>query len=221
MGGAGGCPGPCYCDPTSTWPFFGPVPIQADTCSDFDSDVSALGIHCIMPGGVWSVDVDGAPNGTDKASSMKIEPCGTSGNGLHFVGRGHSVWGADVAAAIVSQTQPVDVSAYSGMSFVMKSTNANSLIFKVQNSYSQPPCGKCDDSVAGAECYSGYIKIINLPANDATPIVVKWADLSQQSWGYRAPGTAMFNVQDLISVAFAFDKSIDFDVCLDDVKFVR
>jgi hypothetical protein len=172
-----------------------------------------------MPGGVWSVDVDGT--GTTKDQSYKIEPCGTAGKGLHFVGKGHSIWGADVAAAIISQTQPVDVSAYGGMSFVMKSITPNTLIFKVQNSYSQPPCGKCDDLIAGAECYSGYIKIIGLPANDSSPIVVRWSDLSQQSWGYRAPGSAMFNPTDLISVAFAFDKSVDFDVCIDDVKFVR
>src|SRR5439155_9092686 len=123
-----------------------------------------------------------------------------------------SVWGADAAAAIVSQTQPVDVSAYSGMSFVMKSVATNSLIYKVQNPYSQPPCGKCDmaaTAVPGTECYSGYIKIVPLPAGDSTPIVVKWADLGQQSWGYHAPGTAMFDIHNLISVAFAFDKGVD------------
>src|SRR5262249_41064266 len=139
---------------------------------------------------------------------------------LHFVGRGHSLWGADVAAAVVSQTQPVDVSAFSGLSFVMRSTTASSLIFKVQNSYSQPPCGRCEVGSVDNDCYSGYLKFILLPSGSTAPIVVKWADLTQQTWGYRPPGTATFNPKDLVSIAFAFDKDVDFDVCLDDIKFV-
>jgi hypothetical protein len=209
-----------YCDATKgTWPDADPQPLTQDSCTDFDVEGGAEGIHCIMPGGVWAVDVDGM--GTLKADSAKVEACGTTGNGYHFVGMGHSVWGADAAAAIVSQTQPVDASAYTGISFVMKSAAANSLIFKVQNPYSQPPCGKCDDTVTGAECYSGYIKTLQLAANSTDPIVVKFADLAQQSWGYRAPNTAMFDAHNLISVAFAFDKSVDFDVCIDDIKFVK
>jgi hypothetical protein len=221
-GGTGGSGGGSskavtYCDPTK-WSGGEPQPVTMTDCSDFDSDSSPTGIHCIMPGGIWDVDVDTA--GTTKANSYKIEACGTTGNGFHFVGMGHTGWGADAAAAIVSQTQPVDVSGYSGLSFVMKSTTANALIFKVQNPYSQPPCGKCDDTVLGSECYSGFIKNISLPANSTTPIVVKWSDLSQQTWGYHAPGVATFDPANLISVAFAFDKGIDFDVCIDDIKFV-
>jgi hypothetical protein len=211
-----------YCDTTTgMWPDADPQPITMANCADFDSDSAPTGIQCIMPGGVMAVDVDGA--GTTQANSFKIEACGTTGNGFHFTGMGHSVWGADAAFAVVSQTQPVDVSMYSGMSFVMKSVAANNLIFKVQDPYSQPPCGKCDGSatpVVGAECYSGYTKNIQLPAGSTDPIVVKWTDLAQQGWGYKAPGTAAFDPNNLISVAFAFDKSVDFDVCIDDVKFV-
>jgi hypothetical protein len=217
-GTGGGGKAVTYCDPAK-WATVEPQPITIDSCSDFDVEGGAEGIHCIMPGGVWAVDVDGA--GTAKADSFVIEPCGTTGNGYHFKGTGHSVWGADAAAAIVSQVQPVDVSGYAGISFVMKSVAANALIFKVQNPYSQPPCGKCDDLVTGAECYSGYIKNVALPAGSAEPIVVKWSELAQQGWGYKAPGTAMFDAANLISVAFAFDKGIDFDVCIDDVKFIH
>jgi hypothetical protein len=219
-GGTGGCGIRTACCDPSIWPDADPVPVTMTDCSDFDSEVGPEGVHCIMPGGIWSVDVDG--RGTPKQDSSKIEPCGTTGNGLHFVGHGHTSWGADVAAAIVSPTQPVDVSAFAGMSFVMKSATASSLIFKVQNSYSQPACGKCTEiGVIGNECYSGYVKTIALRANDTTPLVVHWTDLTQQLWGYRPPGTVLFDPRDLISVAFAFDVNIDFDVCLDDVKFVR
>jgi hypothetical protein len=215
---AGGpCSGGACCDP-SRWPGHPTQPITTSACSDFDSDSNAVGITCMTPGGLWGVDVDGA--GTSKWDSYQVETCGTTGNGFHFHGTGHTVWGAIAAAAIGSQTQPADVSAYGGISFVMKSTTHNSLIVKLQNPYSQPPCGKCDDLRAGIECYSGYIKIVSLPANDTTPIVVRWSELSQQSWGYRPPGSEVFDPRNLISVAFGFDKNVDFDVCLDDVKFV-
>jgi hypothetical protein len=214
-----------YCDPAK-WGNGAPVEpqlITMDSCSDFDAEGSEIGIHCIMPGGVWQVDTDGM--GTPKADSMTVANCGTTGNGMHFIGMGHSGWGADVAAAIVSQAQPVDVSGYTGMSFVMKAAAATNLIFKVQNPYSQPPCGKCDETVppvvAGTDCYSGYTKNVPIAANSTAPITVSWADLTQQGWGYRAPGTAMFDVYNLVSVAFAFDTNINFDVCIDDVKFVK
>ena len=61
---------------------------------------------------------------------------------------------------------------------------------------------------------------MSLPAGSTTPIVVKWADLTQQTWGYRRPGSATFDPKDLVTIAFAFDRYIDFDVCLDDIKFV-
>jgi hypothetical protein len=211
-----------YCDPAK-WTTVEPQPITMDLCSDFDAEGSEIGIHCISPGGIWAVDVDGM--GTSKADSMTVGACGTTGNGMHFVGMGHSGWGADVAAAIVSQLQPVDVSMYSGMSFVMVAKTATNLIFKVQSPYSQPPCGKCDEAnppaVAGTECYSGYTKNVPIAANSTAPIVVKWDELSQQMWGYRAPGTAQFDKFNLTSVAFAFDTNVNFDVCIDDVKFVQ
>jgi hypothetical protein len=219
-GSAGGCSSAPFCDP-SKWSTCTSTPVAMTDCSDFDSDGSPTGILCVMPGGSWSVDVDTADAGTAKDDSWKIEPCGTTGNGFHFHGTGHSVWGADAAAAMVNATTPVDVSAYSGLSFVMKSMTATSVIFKAQNAYSQPACGQCDDLVKDRECYSGYTKTVALPAMDATPIVVKWNDLAQQGWGYRPAGTKAFDPRSLVSLAFAFDRSVDFDVCLDDVKLVK
>jgi hypothetical protein len=219
-GSVSACGNAPYCDP-GKWSACTSQPVTMTDCSDFDSDADPTGIHCVVPGGSWSVDVDSLDAGTPKSESWKIEPCGTTGNGFHFHGAGHSVWGADAAAAMVNPSQAVDVSAFSGMSFVMKSTTANSLTFKVQNPYSQLACGHCDDTVKGQECYSGYSMIVPLPAMSATPIVVKWADVVQQGWGYRPSGTQTFDPKSLVSVAFAFDKGIDFDVCIDDVKLVK
>jgi hypothetical protein len=211
-----------YCDATKmTWPNLAPQPITTALCSDFEDDAGgALGVHCIMPGGVWAIDTDKMGTPPDKSPPV-LEACGGNGTGVHFAGAGHTGWGADIAAAVVSQTQPVDVSAYSGISFIMKSVASNSLIFKVQNPYSQPPCGLCTEGDPVNDCYSGYWKPVSLPAGSATPIVVKWTELTQQTWGFRAPGTQSFDPHNLISIAFAFDKNVDFDICLDDIKFVQ
>jgi hypothetical protein len=221
-GTGGGSKAVTYCDATKmTWPNLEPQPVTMASCSDFEDDAGgALGAHCIMPGGVWAIDTDKMGTPPDKSPPV-LEACGGTGTGVHFAGAGHSGWGADIAAAVVSQTQPVDVSAYTGISFVMKSVASNSLIFKVQNPYSQPPCGLCVELDPVNDCYSGYWKPVSLPAGSATPIVVKWSELTQQTWGFRAPGTQSFDPHNLISIAFAFDKNVDFDVCLDDIKFVQ
>jgi len=220
-GTGGGGKAVTYC--MSSYP--APLPVTSALISDFDGEAGVL-VQSIMPGGIWTVDTD--TTGTPAAMSMTLGACGTNGNGIHFVGMNHTGWGADVAAAVVAQTQSVDVTAYSGISFVMKAAANTNLIFKVQNPYSQPGCGLCTDQAVGAppppvgtECYPGFIKNVSLVANDATPIVVKWADLMQQGWGYHPVGVVTFDPGNLVSIAFAFDKNVNFDVCLDDVKFVQ
>jgi len=220
-GTGGGSKQVTYC--MSSYP--APLPVTSAMISDFDGEGGVL-VQSIMPGGVWAVDTDGT--GTPKELVPNVTSCGTTGNGIHFAGTGHTVWGADVAAAVVAQTQSVDVSSYSGISFVLKPVANTNLIFKVQNPYSQPGCGLCTDQAVGAppppvgtECYPGFIKNVSLVANDATPIVVKWTDLMQQGWGYHPPTVVTFDPANLVSIAFAFDKNVDFDVCLDDVKFVQ
>jgi hypothetical protein len=213
-GTGGGSNAVTYCTPAANEP----TAITMGLISDFEGEGGTL-VQSIMPGGFWDADVDGT--GTAKTESIKVEPCGTTGNGLHFKGTGHTVWGADAAAAIIDQTKPANVSMFSGMSFVVKSAAGLSVIFKVQAPYSQPGCGKCIEvaAPAGEECYSGYIKTVPT-TTDSTATVVKWTDLTQQTWGYRAPGAASFDPKNLVSIAFAFDKGMDFDVCIDDVKFI-
>ena len=170
------------------------MPITNALVSDFDGDSGMPELlQTIMPGGKWDDDVDGT--GTLDNTSIKFEPCGTNGTGMHFIGMGHTKWGAAASAAIIDQLNPADVSRYSGISFVVKSAAGLGVIFKVQNPYSQPGCGKCVDSpaaLAGEECYSGYAKTVPT-TTDATPTVVRWTELTQQTWGYKPLGTAAFD----------------------------
>jgi hypothetical protein len=171
-----------------------------------------------MPGGPWALDRDASPSGS---SVLNVEACGTNGFGLHAKGSGFLVWGAGVSAALSSQGRPVDASRYRGLSFVVRSVSLTPLLLKLQNPYSVPACGKCDDANMdfADDCFSGYVKGL-LTTTDAAPTVVQWTDLTQQSWGYRPPGTAMFDAANVVSIAFFFDKGVDFDVCIDDVKLV-
>jgi len=56
-------------------------------------------------------------------------------------------------------------------------------------------------------------------STDGAVTTVKWTDLTRQGWGYRPLGTEAFDTKNLVSIAFAFEK-LDWDVCIDDVKFI-
>src|SRR4051812_40540848 len=74
--------------------------MMSEMISDFEGE-AGVGIQGIMPGGVWAVDKD-----TTGTADMKVEACGTTGTGLHFLGAGHTGWGADVAAAFIGPESP-------------------------------------------------------------------------------------------------------------------
>src|SRR6185369_10167091 len=94
---SGGSKAVTYC----AMPYPTPLRPTSSLLSDFEND-AGIALQTIMPGGIWSMDTDG-----QRTTSLTIEPCGTTGQGMHFKGAGHTTWGADVAAAIVSQLQPV------------------------------------------------------------------------------------------------------------------
>lgn len=124
-----------------------------------------------------------------------------------------------MGASLVSQVEPVDASAYGGLTFVLRSAVPTTVIVKLQAPYSQPSCGRCDDFTTGSECFSGYIVLVSTTTNNQ-PQVIRWPNLMQEAWGYRPAGTAALNPGNIISLVFAFDKGVDFDVCIDDVKLV-
>jgi hypothetical protein len=209
-GAAGGSPFDC------PRPIFAPVLPTSTNISDFDGDGGAV-VQAVMGGGMWDIDTD-----MTGETTMRVEACGTAGKGLHFTGRGHTRWGADVAASMISTVQSLDVSAYRGVSFVVRSALRTPLLLKIMSPYSQPACGRCDDSNVAPDddCFSGYTKLLETTV-DAAPQLVRWSDFAQQSWGYRPLGSATFDTRALTAIAFAFLENVDFDVCIDDVKFER
>jgi hypothetical protein len=201
------------------------VPVTSPVISDFDNE-AGLGVQAVAgPHGVWAMDVDGTPTGA--TGSFAVESCDTTGNGLHFKGSGFKMWGADVAAAFVSPTDPVDASKYQGISFVLKSAMPVSVIVKLTNVDSQPStaglgmgCGLCDpDPTDPKDCYSGFARVISSDAT-GTPQTIKWSDFPKQMWGFHFPGVGTVDPSSLEGISFSVDQSVaSFDVCIDDVKF--
>jgi hypothetical protein len=192
------------------------VPMMSDLVSDFEAD-AGLAVQTVMPGGVWALDTD--KTGT---ADMKVESCGTTGNGLHFTGATHTVWGADVGAAFIAANAPVDASMYTGISFTLKGTTAVPVIVKLQNPDSEPPFCKCGGTVdaPSPNCYAGYVKTVTA-STTATTTTLTWNQITKAGWGYHAPGQSTIDPKNLIGLAFAVDKGIDFDLCIDDVKFTK
>jgi hypothetical protein len=193
------------------------VSMMSEMISDFEGD-AGIAIQGIMPGGMWAVDKD-----TTGTADMTLDSCGTNGTGLHFVGAGHMGWGADVAAPFIGPDSPVDASQYTGISFTIKGAKATPVLVKLQNPDSEPPfcqCGGPADAPAYVNCYAGYVKTINV-STEATPTTLTWNQVTKASWGYHAPGQTTIDPKNLISLAFAVDKGIDFDLCIDDVKFTK
>jgi len=191
--------------------------MMSEMISDFEGE-AGVGVQGIMPGGVWAVDKD-----TTGTADMKLEACGTTGTGLHFVGAGHTGWGADVAAAFIGPESPVDASQYTGISFTIKAAKAIPVIVKLQNPDSEPPfcqCGGPADAPAYMNCYAGYAKTITVSTEPVTTTLT-WNQVTKATWGYHAPGQTTIDPKNLISLAFAVDKGIDFDLCIDDVKFTK
>jgi len=200
------------------------MPVTSATISDFEGE-AGLGVTAVDPHGVWAMDKDASPGGL---GSYLVEPCGTTGNGLHFTGSNFTLWGADVAAAFITNTQPVDASAYAGLSFVIKSTTAVSVIVKVQNADSQPApaCGNCVETVPptlGSECYAGYLKIVSSDTSaNPVPQMLRWADITKAGWGYHFANQFTIDPTQLMSISFAVDNTVPmFDLCIDDVKFFK
>jgi len=204
-GTAGADPGYGCLGPTSPGPYAGGTLI-----SSFDMNPGE-----IIPSASWSATFDGSGSLT-----MNIEPCGTAGRGLHLTGGGQMVWGAIASAHFISGRQPVDASAYQGITFTIRSPAATTVIVKLQNLDSEPECGRCNDMIMGSECYAGYIKLV--PGSRApTPVALKWTDLQKTPWGYHWPGRTYVDPKQLTTIAFAVDKGLaSFDICIDDVALI-
>jgi hypothetical protein len=162
--------------------------------------------------GFWSLTHD------DKGTaSWAVEPCGTTGKGLHFKGSGNSDWGAMMEAAFMFYTQPIDTNGSTGIAFTMESTA--SVIVRVNEPENSPVFCLCNDATPGQDCYAGF-GVSVAPLAFPMTVSLPWAFFTKPTWGYHAPGKVAVDPSRLLSLVIGVDQTAgDFDICIDDIRF--
>jgi hypothetical protein len=159
--------------------------------------------------------------------ATKADRCGST-YALCMSGKGFMTWGAGMgtdfaptsAGMGMGTKQTYDAGAYKGIAFWAKSNTATASVrvgFKDKDT--APEGGQCDAMMtSGAQaCNDDFGKAISL-TNAWQPFTVMFSDLTQAGWG---KAFTAFNAKAVYSVQFQVSQGVDFDLCVDDVAFVR
>lgn len=152
---------------------------------------------------------------------------------LCMSGSGFTVWGAGMGTDLglapaagaggagAMTKNAYDGSIYKGISFWAKANTGSALAIRVslKDANTAPEGGNCDPAVkSGAEaCNDDWGKGLNL-TTEWVPYTILYSDLSQSSWGkqFSAPDS-----KKMYSIQFQVNQGLTFDVCIDDLAFVR
>jgi hypothetical protein len=145
---------------------------------------------------------------------------GTGNYALHFVSSGGATDGCGVNLEFTSApVELYDASEYIGISFGARSASAaKALLFKVVVAATDPRFEQCDPDAAEdsmMQCYDHLQTTVQL-TTAWQQIVVPFADLVQEGWGYSAGD---FDATTLVAIQWVA-KPGTADVWIDDVKFV-
>lgn len=147
---------------------------------------------------------------------------------LCMKGSGFTTWGAGMGTDFAPTSggmgmgtkQTYDASAYKGVAFWAKS-NASTASVRVgfKDKDTAPEGGQCDAMQASGAmaCNDDFGKAISLTTT-WQPFTVMFADLTQAGWGKAYPS---FDMKAVYSVQFQVSQGVDFDLCIDDLAFVR
>ena len=149
---------------------------------------------------------------------------------LCMAGRNFKTWGAGMGtdfAPIAGATgegpgmkQTYDASAYKGVGFWAKANGSTASVrvgFKDKNT--APEGGRCDASASSgaAACNDDWVTSINLTP-DWRPFTILFADLRQSGWG---KSFGQFQSESVYSIQFQVGQGTTFDLCVDDLSFMR
>ncbi len=162
--------------------------------------------------------------------ATKVDRC-DSMFALCMSGSGFTMWGAGMGTDLgptsgggdggTGTKSPYDASMYKGISFWAKanagSTGAIRVSLKDKNT--APEGGVCDDSVSSGAtaCNDDWGKALTLTM-DWKPYTIMFADMRQSGWG---AAYSAFDVKNVYSLQFQVNQGLDFDLCIDDLAFVR
>jgi hypothetical protein len=149
---------------------------------------------------------------------------------LCMKGTGFTVWGAGMGtdlgmvssddAGMMTKTS-YDASMYKGISFWAKANPGSALALRVslKDANTAPEGGVCDPAMtSGAEaCNDDWGKNLTLTTEWA-PYTVLYSELRQSMWGKQFPA---FDDTAVYAIQYQVNKGLDFDLCIDDLAFVR
>jgi hypothetical protein len=149
---------------------------------------------------------------------------------LCMKGSGFTVWGAGMGTDLgmvatddagMMTKSSYDASMYTGISFWAKANPGSALAVRVslKDANTAPEGGVCDATMdSGAEaCNDDWGKNITLTTEWA-PYTVLYSELRQSMWGKQFPA---FDDTAVYSIQYQVNKGLDFDLCIDDLAFVR
>ena len=147
---------------------------------------------------------------------------------LCMSGKNFTTWGAGMGTDFAptsggmgaGEKQTYDASAYKGVAFWAKSNGAATAVrvsFKDKNT--APEGGVCDKAATmGAEaCNDDWGKGITIGAEWA-PHTIMFSDIRQAGWG---KAFTEFQIKNVYSIQYQVAQGVDFDLCIDDVAFIR
>jgi hypothetical protein len=208
-----------------------PLPMNGDdVIANFEDGTGAV-LQVGGRGGGFYMFNDGTGMQTPPTGMLppaaKTDRCGST-YALCMSGKGFMTWGAGMGTDFAPTTggmgmgmkQTYDASAYKGIAFWAKSNTTNASVrigFKDKNT--APEGGVCDAmmSSGATACNDDWGKALTF-TNSWQPFTVMFSDLTQAGWGKAATA---FEVKAVYSVQYQVSQGVDFDLCIDDVFFVR
>ena len=212
-----------------------PLPTNSDDIVSTFEDGTGNVMQVAGRGGGFYMFNDGSAGGmqmppTGSLPDARMESRCGSMFAMCMKGSGFTVWGAGMGTDLGMTTMDAmgmmvksayDASMYKGISFWAKANTGSALAMRVgiKDKNTAPEGGVCDPDVdSGAEaCNDDWSKNLNLTTTWA-PYTILYSDLRQANWGKAFPA---FDSANAYSIQFQVNQNLDFDVCIDDLAFVR
>jgi hypothetical protein len=213
-GGSGGVPPYCMTE-------FGPTDPTA--LIDDIEDGNPLIAMVQTRNGSWWVTTDGTagtiapPNDAAPPPERILGGRCDSEFGMRLTGQGFTQWGANISIGFryVSDQEPIDASAFSGVMFWARvgETHNSPVRVGIQDSNTHPNGGVCDPMPDSAEqCYDGF-------GTQVLPISTEWrlykldfSRMTQQGFGHQAEAldtTALYGMEWTVMQGTVFDLWLD------------
>lgn len=150
---------------------------------------------------------------------------------LCMAGKGFKTWGAGMGTDLgmtagggdggTAMKNSYDASMYKGIQFWAKANPGSAVAVRVnfKDVNTAPEGGVCNKAeTSGPEsCNDDWGKPLNLTTTWA-PYTILWSELRQAGWG---KASTAFDSKKAYSIQFQVSQNLDFDLCIDDLAFVR